>query len=157
MTRKCKRFFFMSHLGVIDNWFYSYINGVWIPYLKWCWNVEVSVWFQGDATSVQIIFVVYVLLCARTRLWPYQHDHTPVEDSSVISVTTGWTQQRFLFLMTAKKREKDEFIVDISKEEEVKMLPSISQYPKRVNTSCLLSRRSPPLSPTPEGFLTLSW
>lgn len=91
-------------------------------YKKWVFDFKVD--------SFLNIFVVYVFLCARNRLWSYQHNHTPVEDSSVISVTTGWTQQRFFCLMTAKKREKDEFIVGRSKEEEVEMLPSISQHPK---------------------------
>lgn len=164
----CKTIWAKSHMYTCDLfWLYkyeemhavlfhvsfgSYINGAWTPDLKWCWNVqEMSLWLQLF-NSFLIIVVVYVFLCAPTRLWSYQHDHTPVEDSSVISVTTGWTQQRFLCLMTAKKREKDEFSVGRSKVEEVEMLPSMSQHPKRINTSCLLGRHSPPLSPTPERF-----
>lgn len=38
------------------------------------------------------------------KLQSYQHDHAPVENSSVVSVTTGWAQQRFFCVMTTKKR-----------------------------------------------------
>lgn len=37
---------------------------------------------------------------------PYQHNHTPVEDSSVVIVTTGWTQQGLLCPMTTTKMNK---------------------------------------------------
>lgn len=47
----------------------------------------------------------YVSLCAY-KLLSYQHDHTPVEDSSVVTVTTGRTQQGLLCLMTATEINK---------------------------------------------------
>lgn len=39
--------------------------------------------------------------CHSVRNFTHQHDNTPIEDSSVVAVATGWAQERFLEDVTA--------------------------------------------------------
>lgn len=65
-------------------------------------NVYKKMYFEiySGVMDTALVLYVYISLCV-CKLLSYQHDHTPVDDSSVVIVTTGWTQQGLLCLMTA--------------------------------------------------------